>query len=53
VLTPVDLALAAADRTTVRAAGVPGDELPKMLGVSSVTLQPHVGALSISDGTLA
>jgi hypothetical protein len=32
---------------------VPGDELPKMLGISSVTLQRHVRTVSISDGTLA
>jgi hypothetical protein len=32
---------------------VPGDQLPKMLGVSSVTLQRHPTLLAVTDSTLA
>jgi 3',5'-cyclic AMP phosphodiesterase CpdA len=32
---------------------VPGDQLPRMLGVSSVTLQRHPMSLSVADSTLA
>jgi hypothetical protein len=32
---------------------VPGDDLPKMLGVSNVTLKHHPDALSLTDTTLA